>query len=476
MTSHTRGNISKNTTGNALGHAPIPGLILKYAIPSIVAMLIAAAYNITDQIFIGHVVGMLGNAATNVAFPVTTLSAALAQLIGVGTAANFNINIGAERPEEAAKYIGTGLTLLSLVGPLLLALVLLFKTPILLLTGATESVLPLAQSYLGITMFGIPFLLFTQSASNFIRADGSPTYSMIAVSAGAIINIFLDWLFMIVFQWGIEGAALATVIGQIISFILVVSYFPKFKTVQLKLNMLGLKIKYVVSIAKLGVSNFINHIIMMTVNIFMNNTLAFYGALSIYGSDIPLAVSGIVAKLNSILSAFAVGIAQGCQPIHGFNMGAKNYDRLKKTYKTAFVGSITFSIMAFLAFQIFPKQIISIFGSGDALYYEFAIKYLRIFLMMVLIFGIQPLTVNYFTVIGDAKRGILLSVSRQGFFLIPLIVILPRFFGISGILYAGPIADTLAGILSISLIVYHFKNLPTSKVESPQFINRVESI
>lgn len=459
MKSNTRESINEELLENPLGYAPIPSLILKYAIPSIVAMLIAAAYNITDQIFIGHVVGMLGNAATNVAFPVTTLSAAIAQLIGVGTASNFNINIGAKRPKEAAKYIGTGLSLLSICGPLLFILVLIFKTPILLLTGATETVLPLAQSYLGITMFGIPFLLFTQSASNFIRADGSPAYAMIAVSSGAIINIFLDWLFMFVFKWGIEGAALATVIGQIISFILVVSYFPKFKTVKIHFNILGLKLKYVISIAKLGVSNFINHIIMMTVNIVMNNTLSRYGALSVYGSDIPLAVSGIVAKLNSILSAFAVGIAQGCQPIHGFNMGAKNYERLKKTYKTAFVGSITFSILAFLAFQIFPRQIISIFGSGDELYYEFAIKYLRVFMMMVCIFGIQPLTVNYFTAIGDARRGIILSVSRQGFFLIPLIIILPLFLGINGVLYAGPIADFLAGVLSITLIVLHFKNL-----------------
>lgn len=459
MKSNTRESINEELLENPLGYAPIPSLILKYAIPSIVAMLIAAAYNITDQIFIGHVVGMLGNAATNVAFPVTTLSAAIAQLIGVGTASNFNINIGAKRPKEAAKYIGTGLSLLSICGPLLFILVLIFKTPILLLTGATETVLPLAQSYLGITMFGIPFLLFTQSASNFIRADGSPAYAMIAVSSGAIINIFLDWLFMFVFKWGIGGAALATVIGQIISFILVVSYFPKFKTVKIQFNMLGIKLKYVISIAKLGASNFINHIIMMTVNIVMNNTLSRYGALSVYGSDIPLAVSGIVAKLNSILSAFAVGIAQGCQPIHGFNMGAKNYERLKKTYKTAFVGSITFSILAFLAFQIFPRQIISIFGSGDELYYEFAIKYLRVFMMMVCIFGIQPLTVNYFTAIGDARRGIILSVSRQGFFLIPLIIILPLFLGINGVLYAGPIADFLAGVLSITLIVLHFKNL-----------------
>lgn len=452
-------NLKEISQENPLGHAPIPGLILKYAIPSIVAMLISAAYNITDQIFIGHVVGMLGNAATNVAFPVTTLSSAIALLIGIGTAANFNINVGAKRLKEATQYLGTGIALLSICGPLLLVLVLRFKTPILLITGATKAVLPLAQTYLGITSFGLPFLLFTMAGSYFIRADGSPAYAMMAVSLGALINVFLDWLFMIIFEWGIQGAATATVIGQAISFILVIAYFPKFKTVKIQFNIIRIKLKYVISIVKLGTSNFINHLIMMTVNIVMNNTLSRYGALSVYGSEIPLAVSGVVAKLNSILSAFSVGIAQGCQPIHGYNMGAKNYVRLKKTYKTAFVGSIIFSILVFFAFQLFPRQIISIFGNGDELYYEFAESYLRIFMMMVFVFAIQPLTVNYFTSIGDAKRGIILSISRQGLFLIPLLFILPPALGLNGVLYAGPIADSLAGILSITLIMLNFRDL-----------------
>lgn len=249
---------------NPLGYASIPGLILKYAIPAIIAMLVSAAYNITDQIFIGHVVGMLGNAATNVAFPVTTLSSAMAQLIGVGTAANFNINIGAKRPKEAATFMETGITLLSFCGPLLMVVVLLFKTPILLLTGSTEAVLPLAQMYLGITALGLPFLLFIQAGSHLIRADGNPAYAMVAVTSGALINVFLDWLFMLVFKWGIQGAAAATVIGQIISFLLVITYFPKFKTIRIRFNKVQLKFQYVVAIAKLGTSNFINHIIMMT--------------------------------------------------------------------------------------------------------------------------------------------------------------------------------------------------------------------
>lgn len=444
---------------NPLGEEPIVRLIGKFAIPSIISMLVNAAYNITDQIFIGHVVGMLGNAATNVAFPVVTLTTAFAQLIGIGTAANFNISLGAKKEDEAKRFVGTGLTLMSILGIVIMFIVLLFKTPILMLCGATENVLSYSQLYLGITAIGIPFLLFTTSASNLIRADGSPSYSMMCTLVGAILNVFLDWLFMFVFKWGIQGAAVATIIGQIISFILCICYFLKFKTFKIKMKMLGLRLKYVIKIIKFGTSNFINLSIMMVVNIVMNNTLTHYGALSIYGSDIPLAVSGVIAKLNSILAAFAVGLSQGCQPILGFNMGAKNYDRVKETYKKAVSFALVISVLAFLSFQLFPRQITSIFGTGDELYFQFAERYLRIFMMMTCIYGIQPLSVNYFTGIGNVRQGIVISLSRQGFFLLPLLFVLPMIFGIDGVLYAGPIADFMACVLSLTLVFRNFKKL-----------------
>lgn len=449
--------------GNPLGYAPILGLIGKFAIPSIISMLVNAAYNITDQIFIGHVVGMLGNAATNVTFPVVTLTTAFAQLVGVGTAANFNINMGAKREEEAKRFLGTGLTLMSALGILLLCMILLFKTPILILCGATEHVLPYAQLYLSITAFGLPLLLFTNAGSNLIRADGSPGYSMACTVTGAILNVFLDWLFMFVFKWGIQGAAAATISGQLVSFLLCLFYFPRFRTFKIEFKMLGLRLKYVLEIAKLGTSNFINQTIMMLVNIVMNNTLTHYGALSVYGSDIPLAVSGVIAKLNSILSAFAVGLAQGCQPILGFNMGAKNYGRVKETYKKAVSAALVFSVLAFLLFQLFPRQIVGIFGSGDELYFQFAERYMRIFMMMVCVFGVQPMTINYFTGIGDVRQGIMLSLSRQGIFLIPLLLLLPVFFGLDGVLYAGPIADFSACVLSFIMIFFNFKKLTLSQ-------------
>lgn len=455
--------VKGNPAGNPLGYAPIMGLIGKFAIPSIISMLVNAAYNITDQIFIGHIVGLLGNAATNVAFPVVTLTTAFAQLAGVGTAANFNISLGAKKEEEAKKFLGTGLSLMVILGILILVLVLAFKTPILLLCGATENVLPYAQLYLGITAFGLPFLLFTNAGSTIIRADGSPAYSMTCTVTGAIINVFLDWLFMFVFRWGIQGAALATITGQCVSFLMCLAYFPRFKTFKIRLDMLGLRMKYVVEIVKLGTSNFINHTIMMLVNIVLNNTLTYYGAMSVYGSDIPLAVSGVIAKLNSILTSFSVGLAQGCQPILGFNMGAKNYDRVKETYKKAVTAVLIISVIAFVIFQAFPRQLTGIFGSGDELYFQFAERYLRIYMFMVCVYGVQPVSVNYFTSTGNVRQGIILSLSRQGFLLIPLLILLPLVWGLDGVLFAGPIADFLACVLSLFLVSRNFKKLSQSK-------------
>ena len=454
-----------NPQGNPLGYAPLGGLMRKFAIPSIISMLVNSLYNMTDQIFIGHTVGMLGNAATNVAFPMTMLLIAFPQLIGVGTAANFNINLGAKREEEAKKFIGTGLTMTGIIGVGFLVFVLLFKTTILQVCGATENVLPLAEAYLGITAIGLPFLLFSSTASTIIRADGSPSYSMVCTVSGAVLNVCLDWLFLFGFDWGIEGAALATAISQFVSFALCIGYFPKFKTFPITRDMLGLKKAYVVKIAKLGTSNFLNHTMMMAVTIVLNNSLTYYGAMSIYGKDIPLAVSGVAAKLNSIMVAFVVGLAHGSQPILGFNIGAKHYERVKATYKMAVKIGMCFSVAAFLLFQFFPREVISIFGAGDPLYFAFAERYLRIYMFMVFTFGLQPITVNYFTSIGAVKQGIVLSASRQGFLLLPILLLLPLWLGLDGVLFAGPVADGLAVILSITMVAINFRRLGKEKAE-----------
>ena len=448
---------------NPLGSAPLPGLITKFAIPSVISMLVSAVYNITDQIFIGNIIGMYGNAATNVAFPVVMLTIAFSQISGVGTASNFNIAMGAKRTEDARHYIGTGLTLTALFGLVITAVVLGLKTPLLWLCGATEAIFDYADVYLSITAFGLPFLLLGNAMATLIRADGSPRYSMFSSIIGAVLNVGLDALFMLHFRWGIQGAAWATIIGQIVSFLVSAAYFTRFRAFPITRDMLTLRGGYVGKILKLGLSPFINHIVMTLVNVVLNNMLKKYGALSIYGSDIPLAVAGIAAKINSIPISFAVGISHGCQPIFGFNMGAKNYDRVKKTYTLALGVSLLIGLVAFLAFQIFPRQITSIFGSGEALYYDFAEKYLRIYLMMVIVIGAQPMTLSYFTNTGNVRQGLIISLSRQGFLLLPLLVVLPMIFGLNGVLWAGAVADFLACVLALSMVARDFKRLDRLK-------------
>jgi Na+-driven multidrug efflux pump len=229
---------------------------------------------------------------------------------------------------------------------------------------------------------------------------------------------------------------------------------------------LGLPGKYVKDILRLGTGSTINHLVMTLVNVVLNNVLKTYGALSAYGSDIPLAVSGIAAKINSILISFGVGLSHGCQPIIGFNYGARNYSRVKKTYKMALMASLAIGLVAFLAFQLFPHQITSVFGSGDVLYYDFAAKYLRIYLMMTLVFGMQPMSMCFFTAIGNVRHSILISLSRQGFFLIPLLLVLPLFFGLSGVLWAGPISDALACAFALMLVVRDFRRLDALKMQT----------
>ncbi len=444
---------------NPLGSAPLIPLIARFAIPSVISMLVGAAYNITDQIFIGHVVGMLGNAATNVAFPTVTLTTGISMLFGLGTAANFSINQGAGRIEEARKYIHTGLTGVVIAGILIGLLVFIFRSPIIVLCGAdpTGKVYPYAMAYLSITAFGLPFQMFAHSSSTIIRADGSPRYSMFCTVSGAVLNVILDWVFMYPMGMGIEGAAIATVLSQILSFSLALRYYPGFRAFKLSIKELGISVPHMLSSMAAGIPNFCNHMLMMVTAIVLNNVLATYGAMSVYGPDIPLAVSGVAQKTSMIMVSFAVGIAQGCQPIWGFNLGAKQYDRVKGAYWRAFTAAFGVGVLFFIALQLFPRQIISIFGTGDDLYFEFSEKYLKIFMMLVFFQNIQPITINYFSATGNHRQGLLVSLSRQGLFLIPLLVILPKYFGINGILAASPIADAMAFVLSVSMVLVSFR-------------------
>ena len=434
---------------NPLGTAPVGGLIRKFAIPAIISMLVSAMYNIVDQIFIGQGVGMLGNAATNVAFPVTTIATALALLLGIGGASNYNLEMGAGREKKASGIAGTALSSLVISGVVLCVIVLLFLKPLLTLFGATKDVMPYAVDYTGITALGLPFYILSVGGNHVVRADRSPTYSMACVTAGAVINTILDPLFIFGFGWGIKGAAWATVIGQVVSGILVVVYFWKFRKMYLEKSMLKPKFSYLKAVAALGLASCINQIAMALVQIVLNNILRYYGAASIYGSDIPIACVGVISKVNQVFMAICIGISQGCQPIWGFNYGAEKYSRVRQTYRYSVTACTIIATGFFLCFQLFPHQIVGIFGTGSDLYFQFAERYLKIYMFMTFANGIQPMSSGFFTSIGKAKLGVVMSLTRQVLFLLPLIVIFPLFMGIDGVMYAGPIADAAAFALAI---------------------------
>ena len=440
-------NISQEQ--NPLGTAPVGGLIGKFAIPAIISMLVSALYNIVDQIFIGQGVGMLGNAATNVAFPVTTIATALALLLGIGGASNYNLEMGAGREKKASSIAGTALSTLVITGVILAVAVLLFLRPLLSLFGATTDVMPYAVDYLGITAVGLPFYALSIGGNHIVRADRSPTYSMTCVLTGAIINTILDPLFIFGFGWGIKGAAWATVIGQVVSGILVIIYFGKFRKMYLEMSMLKPSSECLKAIISLGMASCINQIAMAVVQIVLNNILRYYGGLSVYGSDIPIACVGVISKVNQVFMAICIGITQGCQPIWGFNYGAKKYDRVRLAYRYSMIACTAIATVFFLCFQLFPHQIVSIFGTGSDLYFQFAERYLKIFMFMTFANGIQPMSSGFFTSIGKAKLGIVMSLTRQVLFLLPLIVVFSLIMGIDGVMYAGPIADAAALSLAI---------------------------
>ena len=453
---------------NPLGYEKISALLRSFALPSITAMLVSSLYNIVDQIFIGQGVGYLGNAATNVSYPLSTICLAIALLIGIGSASRFSICLGRKEYERAASLVGNAIIMMTACGVLYFVAGELFLTPLLRIFGATKEVMPYAKEYAGITLIGMPFLILTNGISNLVRADGSPKYSMFCMVAGAIVNTILDPLFIFVFHWGIFGAALATILGQILSFLIAFRYLFCFHTIRLNKNSFRFHLRDNLRTMYMGTSSCINQVAITFVQIILNNSLTYYGALSVYGEDIPLAACGIVMKTNAILLSIIVGISQGVQPIIGYNYGAAKYARIREAFLLAIKWNFVVSIIGFCLFQFCTYPIISIFGSGDQLYFTFAVSFMRIFLFMAIVNGVQLLSSNFFTAIGKALKGLLLSLTRQVFFLIPLILILPLFFGINGILFAGPIADFIAFAVSVIFVWREFCHLKRLEEEQKE--------
>ena len=455
-----------STEKNPLGVLAVNRLLLQFAVPSIIAMLVSSLYNIVDQFFIGRSVGELGNAATNISFPLSISCIAIALLFGIGGASSFNILMGKGESERAVYYLGNAAVMLFGCGSVLCLITQLFLEPLLMFFGSPADVFSYAKTYTRIVSFGFPFLIFTTGGGHLIRADGRPKITMLCNMAGAIINTFLDALFVFVFQWGMAGAAAATVVGQVLSAGLAFWYLCRCKTVRIQKRHLILKKDTVVRIMALGASPCSNQLAMMVVQIVMNKSLKYYGALSAYGEAIPIACAGIITKVNQVFMSFIIGISQGLQPIVSFNYGARQYLRVKLAYRSAMICSFALAFAAFLAFQLAPRQIISIFGSASEAYYRFAVSYFHIFLFFTFVNFLQPISSNFFTAIGKPKRGIFLSLTRQILFLLPLLLIFPLFMGIDGIMYAGPAADFMAAAVSGGMVLKELKRKEYSIYES----------
>ncbi len=436
-------------TANPLGTERIGRLMVRYAIPSIISIVVNSLYNMVDQIFIGQGVGYLGNAATNIILPVSSILLALGFMIGDGTASYMSLSLGKGDGKDAAYGVGNAITLTVGVSVALLILFEIFLEPLCHLFGATEGNLPYALEYGSIIILGFPFAMVDGAFGSIIRADGRPKVSMIGLLIGFVANMILDPIFIFVCHWGVRGAAWATIIGQVLNAVYFVACMLRFKTIQVKKQHLVPKWNVIKRILTLGASSFISQAAAVFVIAVMNNSLARYGAMSKYGADIPQAALGITMKVSQLITGIALGIASGVQPIFGFNYGSGQYDRVKKTYKLALTSCTLILVVAFFIFQLCPEYIINLFGQESELYMEFAVKCFRVYLLACFMIGAGAVTGIFFQAIGRPAPATLLSLSRQIIFLIPAMLFFGYLWGVEGILWAGPVGDGLSGVISL---------------------------
>ncbi len=451
-----------------LGEGKISKLLLQFSVPCVTGLLISAFYNIVDQIFIGNSsLGYLGNAATGISFPVICIANAFAWCVGDGAATFLSICAGRQDSESAHKCVGTGLSAAFIISLILSTVSLLFAAPLMRLFGASQATLGLSVEYFTIIAAFFPVYLLLNVMNSMIRADGSPTYAMIAMSTGAVINIILDPVFIFLLNWGIRGAAIATVIGQTASFIVCVRYFFRPKMFKLKKESFKIDFSMLKTLVQMGGSTFITQISIVVVSLLSNVMLFHYGALSVYGSDIPISVFSIQTKVCTIVINIVVGIALGGQPILGYNYGAQKMSRVRETYKLILKLCLTVGIIATLLFELFPERIVGLFGSGNALYMDFAVKTFRIFLSLTIVTCLVKLTSIFFQAIGKSVQAMTTSIVRDILCFVMFTLVLCRVFeerqpgtGIYGILLAGPLSDVVAGIVVAVLTVNFFRRLP----------------
>ena len=439
-------------------------LLLSFAIPCVISMLINSVYNIVDQIFIGKGVGTLGNAATNVIFPLVIIANAISGLIGNGASANLSLRLGEKKEDEAKKCIGSAITLIIIVSIVFSIIIYLLLPNLVYLLGCTENVYHYALDYGRIILIGAPFMITYSAIASIIRADGSPKYSMILLVVGAIINIILDPIFIFTFNMGVKGGAIATVIGQIVSCIMALVYIPKIKSVKLEKSDFKLD-KSITRTLGLGLSSFITQATVLALFVFMNNIMTKYGATSKFGSDIPLSVYGVISKINSLYISTILGISIGSQPIIGFNYGAGNYSRVRKTLKKVLVINMIVGIIFNTIFFLFPTELAGIFISKTDpsydLFMEFAVLMCRSFLLVCCLNFLEMTTSIVVQSLGNVKKATTVSFIRQIILFIPIALILCILCkkGIYGALYAGCISDSITFVISIFILLSEYKKL-----------------
>lgn len=460
-----------------LGKEKISKLMLKFCIPCILSLLVSALYNIVDQIFVGNSeLNVLGNAATGVVFPIFIIAQAFAWWIGDGCAAYMNICQGKNNAQNAHKAIGAGLIFTLVASLVLMAVFYPLKEQLLTLFGASNETIGYAVEYFNIILGFFPIFMLMNMMNAVIRADGSPAWSMASMLSGAIVNIALDPIFIFACHWGMAGAAWATVIGQTVSFAISFVYFFRTKTFKLKLTSFIPNVKEFGSVTKLGLSSFVTQMTIVIISLVCNIMLAKYGAMSKYGHDIPIAIIAIESKVFTVVINIVVGIVLGCQPIIGYNIGAKNYDRVKKLYASILISVALIAVVFTMLFELAPKAVVGIFGQptnpeiNPDYYWEFGQKTFRVFLMLVTFTCLIKTTSIFFQAVGKPIFATLTSLIRDIVCFIPLICVLPIFYGVEGILWAAPVADLIAMAVTVVLTIIFFRQMQkvSQPMENPQ--------
>ncbi len=445
-------------------------LMRKYAIPCIISLLVGALYNIVDQIFIANAayLGSFGNAANTVVFPLIVIALAISVMIGDGACAFISISLGERKPEKASNSVGNSVILVVLSSIVLTALYLAFSSQIIAMFGGTvnEETFGYSKEYFFWISLGIPFYMFGQAMNPIIRADGNPKFAMVSTLVGAVINIILDPIFIFVFKWGMMGAAVATVIGQIATAVLAIWYLCNTKVVRIKKSDFKLRSKIVYRTLVLGICSFLSQISLVAAMAAVNNMIRKYGAMdSVFGqtqyAQIPMAVVGIVMKFFQIVISVVVGMAAGCIPIVGFNMGAGLKDRVKELFTKLLTAEAAVGAAALIIVELFPNGLIRVFGAAnESVYYtSFAIKAFRIYLCMMIFACVNKATFIFLQAMGKAVASTMLSMVREIVFGVGFAILLPMFFGLDGVLYSMPVSDIITFVIALIIIRHTYKEL-----------------